>query len=74
MGVPVSPSLISLALSGRREFMPWTAERLLNLVIELGELTKYLNDIPINWSASEGVATLVVRRRMEQAMADDGKN
>lgn len=66
MGVPVSPSLISLALSGRRELMPWTAERLLNLVHELGALKDYLRDVPINWGASQGVATLLVLRRMEE--------
>jgi hypothetical protein len=70
MGVPVSPSLVSLALSGQREFMPWTAEKLLSLVTELVALKNYLNDIPVNWSASEGIATLVVRRRMVEAMKD----
>jgi hypothetical protein len=69
MGHPVSSALISLCLSGKRQFTPWTAERLLELLSELLALKDYFRDIPIRWGSFERVATLVVRRRVELAGA-----
>ena len=70
MGQPVSSALISLCLSGKREFTPWTAEKLLDLLSELLALKDYFRDIPIRWGSFERVTTLVVRRRAELAGAD----
>jgi hypothetical protein len=70
MDIPVSGALISLCLSGKREFTPWTAEKLLNLLSELLALRDYFKEIPINWSSYEKVATLIVTRRMQQADAE----
>jgi hypothetical protein len=70
MGIPVSSSLISLCLGGKRSFTPWTGEQLIGLLSELLALKDYFHDIPISWSAYERVCTLVVKRRVEQAGAD----
>jgi hypothetical protein len=70
MGHPVSSALISLCLSGKRAFTPWTAECLLDLLSELLALRDYFTDIPIHWGSFERVATLIVRRRVELAAAD----
>ena len=69
MGHPVSSALISLCLSGKRHFTPWTAERLLDLLSELLALRDYFKDIPIHWGSFERVSTLIVRRRVELAAA-----
>jgi len=70
MDIPVSGALLSLCLSGKRAFTPWTAEKLLSLLSELLALRDYFKGIPINWSGFERVCTLVVTRRVEQAGAD----
>jgi hypothetical protein len=70
MGIPVSGSLISLCLSGKREFTPWPSGQLLGLLSELLALRDYFKEIPISWGSFERVATLLVTRRMEQARAD----
>jgi hypothetical protein len=70
MGHPVSSALISLCLSGKRAFTPWTAERLLELLSELLALRDYFRDVPIHWGSFEQVSTLIVRRRVELAGAD----
>jgi hypothetical protein len=69
MGIPVSSALISLCLSGKRTFTPWTAERLLELLSELLALRDYFSDIPIHWGSFERVSNLIVRRRVELAAA-----
>jgi hypothetical protein len=69
LGHPVSSALISLCLSGKREFTPWTSEVLLDLLAELLALRDYFKDIPIRWGSFERVSTLIVRRRMELAAA-----
>src|SRR5579863_8989595 len=69
MGHPVSSALISLCLSGKRVFTPWTAERLLELLSELLALRNYFKDVPIHWGSFERVSTLIVRRRVELAAA-----
>jgi hypothetical protein len=69
MGHPVSSALISLCLSGKRAFTPWTAERLLELLAELLALKGYFRDVPIHWGSFERVSTLILRRRVEQAAA-----
>src|SRR5579872_4567963 len=69
MGHPVSSALISLCLSGKRAFTPWTAEPLLELLSELLALRDYFNDIPIDWRSFERVSNLIVRRRVELAAA-----
>ena len=69
VGHPVSSALISLCLSGKRAFTPWTAERLLDLLSELLALRDYFKDIPIHWGSFERVSTLIVRRRVELAAA-----
>jgi hypothetical protein len=68
MGVPVSVSLINLCLGGKREFTEWTGEQLRSLLDELLSLRAYFVDIPINWSSFDKVATLLVRRRAEDAI------
>ena len=70
MGHPVSSALISLCLSGKRQFTPWTAERLLELLAELLALRDYFRDVPIHWGSFERVSTLIVTRRVELAGAD----
>jgi hypothetical protein len=67
MGHPVSSALISLCLSGKRAFTPWTAEKLLDLLSELLALRDYFRDVPIHWGSFERVSTLIVRRRVELA-------
>jgi hypothetical protein len=69
MGHPVSSALISLCLSGKRAFTPWTAEKLLDLLFELLALRDYFRDVPIHWGSFERVSTLIVRRRVELAAA-----
>jgi hypothetical protein len=69
MRIPVSSALISLCLSGKRAFTPWTAERLLDLLSDLLALRDYFSDIPIHWGAFERVSNLIVRRRVELAAA-----
>jgi hypothetical protein len=51
-------------LEWEREFATWTGEQLRNLLDELLSLRAYFVEIPINWSASEMVCTLLVKRRM----------
>jgi hypothetical protein len=67
LGIPVSEALVSLCLGGRRTFSEWTGAKLLELVDELTALQKHLG-FPLNWAVSEGVTTLLVQRRMQQAM------
>src|ERR1700684_1910301 len=69
MGHPVSSALISLCLSGKRAFTPWTAEKLLDLLSELLALRDYFRDVPIHVGSFERVSTLIVRRRVELAAA-----
>jgi|ERR1700684_2356439 hypothetical protein len=69
MSIPVSSALISLCLSGKRRFTPWTAERLLDLLTELLALRDYFKDVPIHWGSFERVSTLIVTRRVELAGA-----
>src|ERR1700730_15595471 len=69
---PVSQALLSLVFTGKRELTAWTAQRLLELTDELVSLKDFYQskDIPLNWGASGNIATLLVRRRMEQAAVD----
>lgn len=70
LSIPVSEALVSLCLSGRRTFTQWTGLKLLELANELTALQseRGVPGIPLNWSATEGVVTLLVQRRMQQAM------
>jgi hypothetical protein len=70
MGIQVSHVLISTCLNGTREFNYSTGERLGDLLKELLELREYYKDFPFSWSAHEKIATLVVRRRAEIAIAE----
>jgi hypothetical protein len=70
MNIPVSHALISICLNGKREFNPYTAEALTNLVKELQALRDYFSYVPIDWSAYEKVSTLLVTRRMQLAGAE----
>src|SRR5262249_38097976 len=73
MQIPVSPALINLCLSGKREFTEWTSQQLLALSAELVAVRDYFRDVPIHWGSFERVATLVVRKRMEDAIRDIDK-
>jgi hypothetical protein len=68
---PVSTALVSLVLSGKREFTRWTGEKLLELTEELVALKEFYDKqgIPLAWGVSdvgaECVATLLVKRRAD---------
>lgn len=70
MDIPVSHSLISLCLGGKREFNSSTSQKLSELLQELLALRDYFSYIPIKWSAYEKVCTLIVTRRMQIAGAE----
>lgn len=70
LGICVSHSLISMCLRGERSFNPYTSSSLTSLLQELLALKSHLKDAPLNWGATEGLSTLLIRRRMELAMAD----
>lgn len=70
MGVPVSPALVNLCLSGKRAFTAWTSEQLIALSTELVAVRDYFSRVPIDWSVFERVSTLIVTRRMEEAARD----
>jgi hypothetical protein len=70
LGICVSHSLISMVLRGERSFNPYTAEKLTELLQELLALKSHLRDAPLNWSETEGLSTLLIRRRMEIAMQE----
>ena|ERR1700730_2840996 len=67
LNVPVSESLVSLCLSGKREFTQWTGINLLNMMNELVALRDH-HGVALNWTSSEGIATLLVQRRMQLAI------
>jgi hypothetical protein len=66
LNVPVSESLISLCLSGKREFSQWTGINLSAVMEELKGLRDH-HGVALNWSSSE-IATLLVQRRMKLAI------
>ena len=66
LSIPVSEALLSICLNGRREFTQWTGINLLSVMDELIALKDH-HGIALNWSSSEGVATLLVQRRMQLA-------
>jgi predicted cation transporter len=70
MNIPVSHSLISMCLRGEREFATSTGEKLLSLLQECLALRSHLQDAPLNWAATEGVSTLLVKRRCDLAGID----
>jgi hypothetical protein len=70
MSVPVSHSLISSVFRGERAFNSSTADALLSLLKELLGLRDYFSGVPIAWDAGERIATLIVKRRMQEACAD----
>jgi hypothetical protein len=64
LSIPVSEALVSICLNGRREFSQWTGINLLAALEELLALKNH-HGVALNWSSSEDIATLLVRRRME---------
>jgi hypothetical protein len=70
LSIPVSEALISLCLSGKRQFSQWTGLKLLELANELMALQseRGVPGVPLNWGVTEGIVTLLVQRRMQQAM------
>jgi|SRR5277367_3016549 len=79
---PVSVALLSLVLSGKREFTRWTGEKLLELTEELCSLKDFYDKqgVPLNWGISDAgaecVATLLVKYRMtcaDEANAEAAK-
>jgi hypothetical protein len=77
---PVSTALVSLVLSGKREFTRWTGEKLLELTHELVTLKDFYEKqgVPLNWGTSDAgaecVATLLVKHRVDLACADVDQN
>jgi hypothetical protein len=67
LNVPVSEALVSLCLSGKREFSQWTGINLLSVMEELKGLRDH-HEVALNWSSSETIASLLVQRRMRLAM------
>lgn len=74
MGVPVSPALVNLCLSGKRAFTAWTSEQLLALSSELIEVRDYFRDVPINWGTFEGVSTMIVSGRRHPRGGSDSRS
>ena len=70
LGICVSHSLISMCLRGERTFNPYTSSSLTALLAELVALKSYLHDAPLNFGATEGLSTLLIRRRVELAGED----
>jgi hypothetical protein len=70
---PVSTALLSLVLSGKREFTKWSGEKILELTEELLALKDFYDKqgVPLNWGISEvgaeHIALLLVKRRAEVA-------
>jgi hypothetical protein len=62
LSVPVSEALVSLCLSGRREFSQWTGLNLLSVMNELTAL-RDAHGVALNWSAPD-IPNLLVQRRM----------
>lgn len=62
LSIPISESLMSICLSGRREFTQWTGIALLAVLKECSEL-RDSHGVALQWS-SEDIATALVQRRM----------
>ncbi len=68
---PASTALLSLVLSGKREFTTFTGQKILELTAELLALQDFYmgQGIPLNWGVSEigaeHIATLLVKHRMD---------
>jgi hypothetical protein len=67
LNIPISETLVSLALSGKRTFTQWTGINLLNVMEELTALRDH-HGVELNWLSNETIATLLVQRRMQLAM------
>jgi len=73
---PCSTALLSLVLSGKREFTAFTGQKILELTKDLCELKDFYDKqgIPLAWGASETgaehIALLLVRRRADVACAE----
>ncbi len=73
---PISSALLSMAFNGKRDLSMWTAKACLELAEELIQLKAFYLDqgIPLAWGLDEAgaqhIATLLVRRRAESAIAD----
>jgi hypothetical protein len=66
LSVPISESLVSLALSGKRTFSQWSGMALLSVMEELKALRDH-HGVALNWTSSESIASLLVERRMKLA-------
>jgi hypothetical protein len=62
LSVPVSEALVSLCLSGRREFSQWTGINLSQVMDELISLRDHYG-VALNWSTND-IPDLLVQRRM----------
>jgi hypothetical protein len=73
---PCSTALLSLVLSGKREFTTFTGQKILELTEGLCELKDFYDKqgIPLAWGVSEvgaeHIATLLVRHRANVACAE----
>ena len=67
LNIPISETLVSSALSGKRTFTQLTGINLLNVMEELTALRDH-HGVELNWSSNETIATLLVQRRMQLAM------
>jgi hypothetical protein len=63
LSVPISESLVSLALSGKRAFSQWTGIALLSVMKECQALRDH-HGVALRWDSNE-IATLLVQRRMQ---------
>jgi hypothetical protein len=63
LSVPVSESLVSICLSGKRSFSQWVGLSLLAVMNELVALRDH-HKVDLNWSSND-IANLLVQRRME---------
>jgi hypothetical protein len=69
LSVPVSESLVSICLNGRKNFSQWTGMALLNVMKELTALRDH-HGIALKWDSHE-IAILLMQRRMQNAEQKD---
>jgi hypothetical protein len=62
----ISPSRLSAAFRGVRSLDTPTADRLLRLLAELGELSASLQPVPVSWKATGAIRTLLTAKRAQQ--------
>jgi hypothetical protein len=72
-GVAVSHGTYSEVMNGKKDFPQETADKLLDILGQMLRLQRAISDdVPIDWSRTERVATALALRRHQQALLEDG--